>query len=241
MSGMLAALDAYIARLNSGANEGYFGPVNTSQIDITDPDPDVINRTSYRPSTYGQALDSYSRPKPTEITIKFDDTDPDLLSMGLRGLPADYSQASRTAASGSFTARHDKWVALGHNSLTAFAITGKTEGTDYEVNLTGGLVKVLSTGTIADASTVSYTDSCPARTAKKIVAGTVAALQLGIKGAGLNLFNNRTIELEIFQANVSPSGAISWIGTDPMSITLKGTLIVPSGKTGPYEYIDYLT
>lgn len=241
MSGLLVALDGHIARLSAGANVGYFGPVNITQLDITDPEPTRIVRTSRLPGTFGQALDSYERPNPTEIAITFDDMEPDLLSMVLRGTPADYSQASRSSTAGTFTARHDKWVALGHNALTAFAISGHAEGDDYEVNLPGGLVKVLSTGDITDGSTVNYTSSCPARTAKRIVAGTVSSLQLAIKGHGLNLFNQRTIELELYQANVAPSGALSWVSEEPMKAVLSGTLIVPSGKTGPYEYIEYAT
>lgn len=235
MSGLLLAIDPYIARLSVGANLGYFGPVNTTKIAITSPDPDIIVRPSKLRSTYGQALDSYSAPKPTEIELTFDDMAPDLLSMGLLGVPAAYTQADGTGASGSFTARHDRWVAIGKNNLSAFAITGKTEGTDFVVDLSAGLVKALSTGTIADAASTNYTASWPARSGKKIIANTTTSLQLALYGRGTNLFNQEDVDLEVYQANVAPSGALEFISSDPVSITLKGTLIVPAGKTGPYE------
>lgn len=241
MSGLLVAIDPYIARLSAGVNVGYFGPVNTTTLKLTQPDPDTVERISYLRSSYGQALDSYNRPKPVEIEFTIDDCDPDLLSMAMLGTPATYTQTARliTDAATDFVARHDKWVGLSHNSLTEFVIAGKTEGTDYEVDMAGGLCKVLSTGTIADGSTVSYTAAATARSGKKIDAGTDTVLQVAIRGVGVNLFNSKAMEVEVWQANISPSGAIDFISKDPISLTFKGTVIVPTGKAGPYQYREY--
>lgn len=241
-SGILAAIEPYIARLNtSQQNVGYFGPVNTTTLKLTQPDPDKVERISYLRSSYGQALDSYLRTKPCEIEFTIDDCDPDLLSMALLGTPAVYTQAALLIGdpASTFTARHDKWASLTHNNLTAFAIAGKTLGTDYEIDLIGGLCKVLSTGTIADASTVSYTAAAPARSGKKIVSGTDTVLQISLRGPGVNLFTNKSMEIEVFQASISPSGALDFISKDPISLTFKGTCIVPAGKTGPYQYIEH--
>lgn len=241
MSGLLVAIDPFIARLVAGANVGYFGPVNTTTLKLTQPDPDQIVRTLYTRTNYGQAGDSYNRPKPTEIEFTIDDCDPDLLALALLGTAATYAQTARLIGDPAtdFTARHDKWVSMSHNSLTAFAIAGKTEGTDYEVHLEGGLCKVLSTGTIADGSTVSYTAAAPARAGKKIDAGTDTVIQVAIRGVGINLFNNKAMEANVWQANISPSGAIDFVSKEPISLTFKGTCIVPSGKAGPYQYIEH--
>lgn len=241
MSGLLVAIDPYIARLNSGANEGYFGPVNTTVLKLTQPDPDQVVRTSYLVNSYGQALDSYNRPKPLEIEFTIDDCSPDLLSMAMLGYPAAYAQAERlmTAPATDVIARADRWVSVGHNALTDFAITGKVEGTDYEINLDAGLLKVLSTGTIVDGATVSFTAAAPARAGTQIDAGTDTILQVGIKGMGKNLFTGKALEVEVWQANISPSGGMDFISSDPISLTFKGTVIVPAGKPGPYRYTEY--
>lgn len=236
MSGLLVAIDPHIARLSAGVNLGFFGPINTTTLKITQPDPDTVTRTSYLRANYGQALDSYSRPKPTEIEFTFDDVDPDLLSWAMLGTPATYAQAVQTNVTGSFTSRYNRWVALPFNSLTAFAITGKTEGEDYEINMPAGLIMVLSTGTIADATSTSYTLSAAARTGKSIDAGTNTVLQIAIRGVADNLFvDGQRMDLDVWQANVSPSGALDFVSKDPISMTFKGTLIVPSGKAGPYQ------
>jgi len=235
-SGLLVAIDPYVARLVSGANVGYFGPINTTALKITQPDPTVVTRVSYLRASYGQALDSYSRPNPTEIEFTIDDIDPDLLSWALLGTPATYAQSAQSDAAISFTARHNKWVALPYNSLTELVISGKTLHTDYEVVMDAGLVKVLSTGTIADGATVTGTVDASARAGKSIDAGTDTVLQLAIRGVAENLFKDgERWDLDVWQANVSPSGALDFVSKDPISLTFKGTLIVPTGKAGAYQ------
>lgn len=240
-TGLLVAIDAYYARLSAGANIGFYDVPNTTVLKLTHPDPDKVERISYKRSTYGQALDSYNRPKPVEIEFTIDDCDPDWLSMAMLGVPAAYTQSARLIgdAATDFTARHDRWVSLSHNSLSNFVISGKALGTDYELDLIGGLCKVLSTGTIADESAVSYTAAAPARTGQKIDAGTETVIQLAIRGIGKNLFNDKEIEVNVWQANVSPSGSLDFISKEPISLTFKGTCVVPSGKTGPYQYLEH--
>lgn len=240
-TGLLAAVDAYIARLVGGENVGFYDAPNVTTLKLTQPDPDKIERISYKRSSYGQALDSYNRPKPVEIELAFDDCDPDWLSMAMLGVPAHYVQTARLIgdAATDVTARHDKWVSLSHNSLTDFAIAGKTGGTDYEVDLVGGLFKALSTGSIADGSTVSYTAAAPARNGKKIDAGTDTVLQIAVRGIGVNLFNHKALEIQVWRANVSPSGSLDFVSKEPVSLTFKGTCITPTGKAGPYQYLEH--
>ncbi len=241
MAGLLVALDAYVARFEDGVHKGFYDPPNTTTLKLTQPDPDRIERISYKRSSYGQALDSYNRPKPIEIELAFDECDPDWLSMAMLGTPAHYAQTERliSDAATDVTARHDKWVSLSHNSLTNFVITGKTAGEDYDVDLDGGLFKTLSSGTIADGSTVSYTAAAPARSGTMINAGTDTVLQIALRGIGINLFNNKAMEINVWQANISPSGSLDFISKDPISLTFKGTCVVPPGKSSAYNYIEH--
>lgn len=236
MSGLLVAIDPYIARLSSGSNVGYFGPINTTTLKISQPDPEQVVRQSYLRASYGQALDSYNRPKPAEIEFTIDDCDPDILSMAMLGTPAAYTQTVASSASETFTGRLHKWVSLSRNNLTALSIAGMTLDTDYNVDLVGGLVRML-TGT--DGAEVTATISAPARAGEKIDAGTDTVLQLAIRGVGTNLFTGKYMEINVWQANVSPSGALDFISKDPITMTFKGTCIVPSGKAGPYQYAEH--
>ncbi|PWV65999.1 hypothetical protein [Plasticicumulans acidivorans] len=235
--GLLTDVDVLLFRLNAGVRQGGFGPVNCSKLDITQPDPDYVDRPSFRRGEKGQLLDSYPVPKALEIEIVFDDMQPDLLSMGLRGVPATYLQAAKTDEAVTVHVYHDRWVALGSNSLTAFAIAGKTAGEDYEVDLAAGLLRVLSTGSIADDTAVDATLSCQARVGSEIYMGTVPLIQLGILTVGGNLYyDGQAVELEVGQASVTPSGALAWVTNEPVSITLKGKLVTPHGWQGPVRY-----
>lgn len=231
MAGLLLALNPFIDRFTAGLSAGYLDAANMTKLVLTQPDPDSIVRKSYLASTYGQALDSALIPKPVEIEYSLDDAHPDILSMGMYGRPAAYTQASASDQPVTIAALLGKWVAIGKNNLTAFVVTGKTEGTDYEVSLEGGLFKSL---TIPDGD-VTATISYSARSGSVIVAGTETVLQVGIHGYGYNRYTSQQVEIDIFQANVAPSGGLSLIGDEPVSVTFKGTLITPSGKSGPYQ------
>lgn len=231
MAGLLLAVDAHIDRFSAGVATGFMDAINLPKLQITQPDPDSIIRTSFMRSTKGQALDSYLSPKPAEIEFDTDECAPDILSMALLGRPADYAQAAGADQAVTIAGILGKWVAIGKNNLSAFAVTGKVAGTDYEINLEAGLFKSLTIATGSVSATASY----PARDGSTIVANTETVLQIAIHGHGINLFNSQQVEIEVFQANVSPTGGISFITSDPATLSFKGTLITPAGKTGPYQ------
>lgn len=237
--GLFTNLTFRADRWESGAKAGYMDAFNVSEMAITQPDPDTKTRTSFMVESYGQALGAISIPKPAEISIKTDSLPAAYLAMALLGTPAAYAQTVAADVAGTFTAIHDKWVALPRCELTAFAISGKTLDTDYNVHLAAGLVKVLSTGTIANGATVSYTHSAPARAGQKIVAGTQSLIQLTLRGDGINADTGKHCGILVHKANVSPSGALSFISNDYISITLKGTLIKPDDQDGSWEYWEF--
>lgn len=237
--GLFTNLTFRADRWVSGVKAGYMDAFNVSEMTLTQPDPDTKTRTSFMVESYGQALGAISIPKPVEIQFKTDSLPAPYLSMALMGEPATYTQTVAAAVEATFVAIHDKWVALPRCELTAFAITGKTLGTDYEVHLAAGLVKVLSTGTIVNGATVTYTHSAPARSGKKIIAGTSSLIQLTLHGSGINADTGKRCGLLIHKANVSPSGGMSFIGTDYISMTFKGTLIKPDDQDGPFEYWEF--
>jgi len=237
--GLFTNLTFRADRWVSGAKAGFMDAFNVSEMTVTQPDPDTKTRVSFMAESYGSALGAISIPKPSEVQFKTDSLPAPYLSMALLGEPATYTQTVAADVEGTFTAIHDKWVALPRCELTAFAITGKTAGTDYEVHLLAGLVKVLSTGTIVDGSTVTYTHSAPARSGQKIVAGTQTLIQLTLHGSGINADTGKRCGILIHKANVSPSGGLNFVGTDYISITFKGTLITPDDQAGPWEYWEF--
>ena len=227
----LFASDPYVAILDSSdVNLGYVGPLEPATLVITLPDPDKVEVLSKKPASYGQAVASYSKPKPAEIEIAFNEMPVAILAWAMLGTTAAYSQASGTDQSLSFTSRHDKWVYVGKHNLSAFTISGKSAVTDFTIDLVNGLCKVLSTGTIADATTTSATASYPAKAGSTISAGTSTILNLGLKSYVTNLFDNSKGFLIIPKLSVTPSGAFDFAGDTPVEGRFKGTILKLTGQ-----------
>lgn len=240
MSGLLLSINPYIGKIDdNGDVAGFYGPFNNTALALTRPDPEQIIRESYLRDTPGEALDTYSRKKPVEIEFTTDNMAPDIISMAMQGTPANYTQTLASGATANITAAHDLWVPIGANQLTAAAVTGKTEGTDFMVDKVAGLFMALSTGSINDGDPVTVIYDCPAREGKEIVAGTIATLNVQLIYNGINLYNNHAIELDVYHANITASGALNFVSNTPLSVTFKGTCSIPTGKTGPYKYIDH--
>lgn len=240
--GLFTNLTFRADRWAGGIKQGYMDAFNVTALTITKPDPDVKQRISRMAESYGQALGAVSVPKPEELAFTTDSLPAQYLAMALLGVPAPIAQTAATDAAGTFVAKLDTWIPASHVELTAFAIAGKTaDGADpdYIVNLAAGLVKPLSTGTIADGETVNYTLSAPARSGSEIVAGTQSLIQLSLIGSGINADTGKRCGLEIYKANVSPSGGLSFIADDYISVQFKGTLIKPENRLGAWRYWEF--
>lgn len=238
--GLYLAIDMYIARLSSGSNLGEFGPINMTKVNLNQPTPDTKTQVSSLKSSKGSALASVQQTKPAILTVTFDSADPQLLAWALQGSVATTSQGSGSSQSLTFTARHDKWVYVGKHSLTAFAISGKTEGTDFLYMAEPGLCMALSGGSIADASSVTATASYPATAGKKIERASVTSQEFYIRGDGVNMANgNKKCMIIIPDATLAPEGDIPLIGSDFIEFTLKGTIAIPTGGTYDFYYEEY--
>lgn len=235
MAGTLLAVDAYISRFNEGVEVGAFGPINLQSLTLEQPEPERIERISRMRSSYGQALDSYSRPQPAEVQFITDETAADILAMALLGQPAGYTQDAATAAELTFNARLDRWVAIGKHNLTAFSLPDLTEGTHYEVVMDAGLVKIFSGGATTDGQELTATYSATERVGERIVFGTDSVLQLRIHGVGVNQATGQRMDFDIWQANISPSGAIELVSDEFMTLGFTGGMVTPDGKSGPFE------
>jgi hypothetical protein len=111
------------------------------------------------------------------------------------------------------------------------------EDTDYTVNYAAGFVRPLSTGTIADASSLVLAYGYNAVSGSKIIGATSAQIRTRIYMDGKNLFDGVPLSIEVYEAILTADGAVDWFSDKPIDLSFKGRMVVPAGKTGPLEVI----
>lgn len=240
MSGLLLAGDLYLDRLTSGGvAQGYLDAINCTKLALSQPDPTKITRVSNMRATLGQNLDVVQIANAPEIAIDIDDAPADILAMALLGTVLTLTASSATGTAWNTTAKLGKWVYVGRKGLSALTVTGKTLGTDYAVDLAGGLVKALAGGTIADNAAIAGTYDAAALSGSKITGLTNQTTLLKLLLIGTNLANGKAVRLEVDQAVVSPTGEIDLLGRKYVTTSLKGELKTVSGAGEPFRYEEW--
>lgn len=331
MSGLICAGNVYIARFVNGVAGGEHGPINCKKFAYSPGQAEVKERKSRRRDTYGQALSAVTLPGTPEITIEFDDADPEVLQYALMGTLTDVADNSGTVVGERITASTGLWrkfakrdvssvvvktlpgvapvspptivgtgtgtmgaVTCGADALvgnyvvtltqtsstaafTVVAPDGTTVGTgnvgtgftsthvnftitnggtmttgdaftivttgttltlsdDYTLDTTAGMLKAVSTGDINDGDEIQVNYSYGALTGKKIVAGTETEIQAQIRLDGVNLDNQKRVDIVVWEGKLTTNGDIDPMSEDFVVTGLKGTLVTPTGKSGPLEY-----
>lgn len=331
MSGLICAGNVYIARFVNGVAGGEHGPINCKKFAYSPGQAEVKERKSRRRDTYGQALSAVTLPGTPEITIEFDDADPEVLQYALMGTLTDVADNSGAIVGERVTAHLNLWsklakrdassvviktlpgvapvspptivgtgtgtmgavtcgadalvgnylITLTQTSQTAaftvvapdgsslagghvgtaytsthvnFTISAAgtmttgdsftivTTGTtlaltdDYLLDATAGMIKAVASGDINDGDEIQVNYSYGALTGKKIVAGTETEIQAQIRLDGVNLDNQKRVDIVVWEGKLTTNGDIDPMSEDFVVTGLKGTLVTPTGKSGPLEY-----
>ncbi|KFN42340.1 hypothetical protein [Arenimonas oryziterrae] len=113
-------------------------------------------------------------------------------------------------------------------------------GTDYTIDCRRGTLVALAGGAIEDgdpALKVSYTHETYSLVS--IRGGVQPTETFYITGDMLNRPDKQDLSLEIYEAKLSTDGDVDLFSADPITVTLKGPLITPSGKLEPYVVKSY--
>ena len=237
---LLFAGDVFVDILTpAGARTGWQGPINCTQLELTHPEPELIEAKSTKRLTYGQLEDAVSLPNPVEVSAAFDEMPSEILQLAMQGTPSVETQAVATDEAFNIVAKLGKWVELGWRQLSAVIVTtpvGATEGTDYEVDYPAGLFRAIDGGSMAEDEAVAGTLSAPIITSDRISAATISQISIAIKMHGTNQVDGKTGLLELDQAIVSPSEAIDYFSGEFVAVTMSGKLKTLAGKSAPYTF-----
>ncbi len=242
--GFLGAGDLYISRYDptTAAFLAYEGPYLAEKFEIK-PNSDLKEMSSRGKTTYGQVIESVPLPKPTDFTVELTEVDTVSLATALFGTSTTLTQASGTLTAEAFTVIKGKWVQLSKqridpaDTLVVTHTTGSptyVEGTDYEVNRTLGMVKILTGSAIVDGASVKFTGDYLAISGTTIAGSTQSQVRAKFKLDGVNFADQSPCIVFCREAVLTPDNAFDFLGSDFAKISLKGRLKTPTGQTDPF-------
>lgn len=245
MSGLLLAGDVYFDRFDESGNPtGLVGPLNATQLQINTPS-ETKDRESKKKDSYGQALDSVTIAKPSEIAIAFDDQPAEMLAMALMGEVDTLNQGSGSATDAEVTLlKAGLWTKLPHNNLATEGLSAVLASDDsaiaataYEVNYAAGLIRATTGGTLAAGGDIKLSYDYAAVSGSRIKGGVRPTINARIFLDGTNLATGKPVQCEIPKASLAPTAAVDLLASEYVSTTLGGKLILKEGETAPF-YLD---
>lgn len=242
MSGLICAGNVYLNRKTSGTFGGFHGPINATKFSISVGKSTTIERTSFMRDSYGQTLDSVVIPGSSTLTIETDDAAADVLQYMLLGTLTDVTGNTTAVVDEAVTGYLGKWTKLSRRnigSVTVKSSAGSTtyvNGTDYTLDAVAGMIKPLASGTMTDGQSLKVDFTPAAMTARQIIAATSTEVRAMVRLDGVNLANQKKVEVLCHEAVLIPSGELDLAGQKFLTFGLSGTLITPTGETGPLSY-----
>lgn len=243
-TGLIFAGNVYMAPLVNDVAGSYSGPINVSKLELTPPQPQAVNRTSYQRDTYGQALDSVNLPgEAPQLSMDFDSLPARLLADALAGTVEDYSASPGTGVSETVTLVEGLFIRLGQRHITAASVTvtptggggALVAGTDYKLEPETGLIMALNPGAAVEV-TVQYDHA--ERTGNRVLGATELTKPRSILMDGKNLVTGDPAQVEIFKVSFGAEQVIDLMQQGEfITATLAGTMITPQGKPAPYTII----
>ena len=245
MKGYILTGDVFLGRLtNTGGFQGFGKAGNAIKLEVK-PDAEIKELTSNMRDTFGNVLDSVTISKPTTVALAMNQLDHDVIAMAAMGDTTVINVTAGSVTGEAVVAIHDKFVALANEAVSSAIIQDETDtttyvaGTDYELINNLGLIKVLSTGAIADGATLhaSYTNGNI--TGHRVSGSTNNILKVYILLDGKNLNDNSPCIARLYEAQLKPTSPINLLAADFSEVEFEGTLLLPAGKTAAYD-IDLL-
>lgn len=192
---------------------------------------EVKERKSNLVGQSGKVRGSFARTNATQVKISANAVNSDLYALFLLASTAALSVTGGTVTGESVASMsHDKWYKLAQLNVSSVAIATKTEGTDFQIDAELGLIRTLSTGTIADDATSSVDYTYGGITGTEVRVGTESKVDVKLIGRLVNAETGAESILEVPKVTLSPDGEISLIGDDYQSLGLTGSCVLVDGE-----------
>lgn len=225
--------DVYARKYNS--DEPFFKMGNVSELS-TKSEVETDELTSTGRDDYGQAIEVEVKPKPTEMTLKFNTFDKYALARALMGEAVDLSTSPVVIEETTVKASKMGWIKLAYKDIdpSNFELKNKTKQTidanKYELNPRLGMVRFIDSTGITDGDNLFYTGKTKGSAGYQIEANTLQSLPLEIYLDGKDRITGKDGVLEIAHAVLSSDGDINWLSDDWWANGLGGQIVKDNGK-----------
>ena len=207
------------------------------------PDSERKEQTATGKHNYGQVLASVTLPKPMTAKITFNQLDQALFAAAFFGTNSVFTQDADSLAAAPVTTIADRFVEIGKLKLSNVVVKDVTdattyvEGTDYQLNLTMGMIKAIAGGGIASGAVVHISADYAAINGTKMKAMTKSNVRIRVKLDGQNFEDGREFIGDIYQMRLAPTSEFSLVGSDFVDVSFEGSLETPAGYDEPMEFI----
>jgi len=239
--GFLGSGDALVRRkLSTGAWGNWWDSGGAVKLELT-AESEIKSQVLKGRGTYGQSADAVTLPKDPGISITFIRPNRGVLAAHLLGEAADFSITGASVTDEEHTCPAvGEGIMLAYRDVSSVTVTeGGSDlvaGTDYELNAKAGFIKNLA-GTPDATWTVDYTYA--SGSGFKITGVTTPKVELQIKFDGKNMVDDSDCVVDVWSAQVAPSGGWDILSDDHSQVELTGICNTPSDKSDPYEVYVY--
>lgn len=185
---------------------------------------------------YGQAIDVETKPKPSEVTLKFNSFDKHALARAMMGESVDLTAKVVSFSDVVGTVAKNGWVKLSHDDIDVANFTVKNkEGqkiaeSEYDVNVRLGMIRFKAESTVTEGDNFTYTGKTKGTAGYQIEASSLQSLALELYLDGVDIITGKDGKLHIPHVVLSSDGDINWFTDDWWENGLTGTIVKDDGK-----------
>ena len=194
---------------------------------------EIKSQTSKGRGTYGQATDAVTLPKEPQVTVTFNRPNRKVLAAAVLGTDSAVTVTGGSVASEELTVPAvGEGVFLAHRDVSDVVIVGKTAGTHYKLDAKAGFLTNLSDTSVGTWD-VAYDYASMA--GYKIKGVTSPKVELQFRFDGKNMVDESDAVVDVWSAQVAPSGGWDMLSNDHSPVELAGTCNTPADKDAPFE------
>lgn len=196
---------------------------------------------------YNQPIHTDTLPGTTSLSLKLLEIPPAIMARILYGTASDASVVEGAVTDhAAVVVDLARPVQLPHRFLKATPApefkkggVALVAGVDYSLDARRGQFTAIVGGQLAVDDEVTCAYSYDAVDATRILGGATPTESFYVTGDMQDRVSGDHGELEVFEARLTVDGDVDWLASEPISPTLTGPLVVPSGAPAPYVFTSY--